>query len=299
MRPLPGEQKSTHSHRRNITNKLLQHRKLACDPAPEGCPPCQRVGAWCTVTDPLTGTPTYRGEFEYLERQVEKQHNDIKELVAKLKTLGEDVSAYEEENADDKRYRAWMQVKASGDTRPWDREEKQQNVSRHLGSQPIPNGNVPPVALAGPSSVDLPLPLDAPSKPDALKLPDLRSGLAHADPRKYVGVALQDTQTEGPKLNLLGWQINLAQFTPGDVDDATELPTKDRPLHDRSFRSFVATAFGSQAKMPKVDLPPREETISHAQMYITVLEPFAPLFHSPSFMQLVGLGSSLLVDSAN
>ncbi|MCJ1321321.1 hypothetical protein MMC15_006665 [Xylographa vitiligo] len=264
-----------------------QHRKLACNPAPEGCPTCIRVDAWCTATDPLTGNPTYRGEFEYLERMVVKQRTQIEELLATLRSLGGDVKPYQHDDPDTKKYLAWSQVKASGDTRPWDRDEKQPNSSYPLGPQQVQISDGSASNIHTVSGSDPTLPLHAESH-DALGLPDLRTGLTGEN---YLGVSADNPSrisNPGSRLNMLGWEIDIAGFTPGNLDRDNDSSVGTARSYNRTYQSFIATAFGVGHKIEDVKLPPREEALTYAMGYILVLNGFLPILHKPSFMSLLG-----------
>ena len=244
------------------------------------------MDAWCTATDPLTGNPTYRGEFEYLERTVAKQRGQIEELLTTLRSLGGDVKPYQHDDQDTKKYLAWSQVKASGDTRPWDRDEKQPMSSYSLGPQQVQvnDGNVSnmnPVARS-----DATLPLHAESH-DALGLPDLRTGLTGEN---YLGVSADNPSrisNPGSKLNMFGWEIDIAGFTPGNFDRDNDSSDATGRSYNRTYQSFIATAFGVGPKIEDVKLPPRKEAFGYAIGYILVLNGFLPILHKLSFMDLV------------
>ena len=264
-----------------------QHRKLACDPSLDCCNQCQRVNAWCTVTDPLTNTPTYRGEFEYLERRVAKQHDDMQELLAKLRSLGEDVSAYQDDGDEaTKRYNAWLAVKASGDTRPWDRDERQGSSLRIAGHQ---NHKSSPNAQAGGLAIgelEAYMPLDA-SINDALSLPDVRTGVTR---HNFVGVfTSKEPQSSGTKskLNMLGWEIDLSSFEACESMEGDQVLDSGQPLYDRSYRSSIATMHGVNPRLPKVDLPPKEEAFELAAGFFLVIGSFVPILHKPTYMNMV------------
>ncbi|MCJ1288144.1 hypothetical protein MMC26_007499 [Xylographa opegraphella] len=264
-----------------------QHRKLACNPAPEGCPTCIRVDAWCTATDPLTGNPTYRGEFEYLERMVIKQRTQIEELLATLRSLGSDIKPYQYDDPDTKKYLAWSQVKASGDTRPWDREEKQPSMSYPLGPQQAQIGDGIFTNMDTVPASDATLPLHTESH-DALGLPDLRTGLTGEN---YLGVSADNSSRNshpGSKLNMLGWEIDIAGFTPSHLDRDNDSSDAKGHSYNRTYQSFIATAFGIGPKINDVKLPPREEAFRYATGYVLVLNGFLPILHKSSFLNLLG-----------
>lgn len=253
----------------------IQHRKLACDPAPEGCPHCRRNHAWCTATDPLTGTPTYRGEFEYLERTVARQRDKIQDLVDKLRSLGEDVSGFADDDPGTAQYLLWRQIKATGDTRPWDREENnsrttvaQHNPSSH-GDMPQPQ--VQEANMRAPSSS---LPVQT-STDQGLSLPDLRTGIAVAGD-DYLGVSANNpfiNSHHGSKLNMLGWQFDMESLVPADSD--------------RSYQGFITSIFGVNPTPDPMPLPPREDAFIFASTYFHVLNRFLPILHKSTVMALV------------
>ena len=69
------------------------------------------------MTDPVTGNPYYRGQFEYLEERVQKQNQAIKELLTKLQAIGQDVSEYEMRGDGTDRYDAWKRAGPMGHCR--------------------------------------------------------------------------------------------------------------------------------------------------------------------------------------
>ena len=243
------------------------------------------------MTDPLTLTPTYRGEFEYLERKVAEQNGEIKELLNKLRDLGQDVLPYLERDEETEKYEAWTTAKASNDVKPWDRDDKQHGAvpSRPMVFQPKQNDeNVG--ARNGADDVSEPdqLPIEASNRSvgDAPSLPDVRIGLA---PRNYVGISNNlSTKTDpGIRLNMLGWEIDIASFTGDTEDESEELPTFTQPLYDRSYRSFIATAYGLQPKIPRPQIPSRQEAFTYATQYLYITGAFVPILHKPTLMKLV------------
>ena len=238
----------------------------------------------------MTGNPTYRGEFEYLERSVAKQRTQIEELLARLRALGEDVKPYQDDDPGTKQYLAWAQVKATGDTRPWDRDERQLNLSRLLGPQQAQNDDGSPNYSGGNAIAETSLPLHT-SSSDALGLPDLRSGLSGDS---YVGASTKrssESSERAPKLNMLGWEINIASFTAGGLGRTRDLASRS---HDTSYESFIATTFGVNPRFESVDLPSRQEAFRYADGYFQIINAFLPILHKPSFMALVSYSSPFL-----
>ena len=226
-----------------------------------------------------------------MERTAAKQRAQIAELLARLRALGEDGRPYQDDDPGTKKYFDWVEEKAKGNTRPWDRDERRQSNSNYpTGSQQAQSGNADyyNTDVAPPAESSLPLHT---SSHNALSLPDLRTGLAGEN---YLGVSANNpslSSTRGSKLNLLGWEINLSGFTSADSDDLNQ-PCLEAPSYDRSYRSFIATAFGVSSKIDSVHLPPKEEGFRQASGYLHVLNAFLPILHRPSFMKLVSFTTS-------
>ena len=241
----------------------------------------------------------YRGQVEYLVRLAGEQFRQIRELLARLRALGEDTSRFERgagEDAEAEKYRAWTVMVASGDAKPWERDER----------LPIPGGPPPPPSAgdlqpddaksADPShattteSLYLRLPVDVPndSANGTLSLPDVRTGIAH---RRYMGVAhgggSSRSSNPGFRLNMLGWELDLASFTGGTDDEFEPLPSFERPLYDRSFRSFIATAHGLQPKLQRPVVPARDQAFHYATIFLHGHNAFMPILHGPTLINLV------------
>lgn len=206
-----------------------------------------------------------------------KQRAQIEELLTTVRSLGGDTTANQAEDPDTKKYLAWSQVKASGDTRPWDHDERQPHASHAQGPQQAQNG--------GPINNSQEMPTNDLSLPPGL--PDLRTGLAGEN---YLGVSADDPSQRsnpGSKLNMLGWEIDIAGLsaTGRNGSDHAQGPTGH--VYDRSYQSFIASAFGVGLKIQGVELPSRQQALGYATAYICVLNGFLPILHKPSFMKLV------------
>ena len=232
------------------------------------------------MTDPVTGTAYYRGQFDYLEKRVDKQKNEIKDLLARLRAVGQDMTGFDTSDRDTERYEAWASVKAVDETKPWEREE------RHPKEEPQEDG------------------LDHKAKPDdsastsgggrARKDSDLSSRppsskQAVFPARNFVGVSTHSkfSKTQpGSRLNILGWELDIANFTEED-DEFEELPDPEHPIYDRSYRSFIATAHGLQPRLRNVKLPSRQQAFNYALQQLHTVGAFVPILHKPSLTELV------------
>ena len=245
------------------------------------------------MTDPLTGTPTYRGQFEYLEQRVAKQNRDIRELLARLRAFGDDAPGLGDDgNAEADKHQAWTELVATGDVKPWERDERQ-GVPQPAGNpQEEAKGKVENQSEAAPErSQDLRLPVDVPndSVNGTLSLPDVRTGIAQ---RRYMGVAHgvdPSRSNPGYRLNMLGWEVDLTAFVPSGNTEGEfgPLPDFDHPLYDRSYRSFVATTYGLQPRIQRPALPSREQAFHYATIFLHGHNAFMPILRGPWVINLV------------
>lgn len=237
------------------------------------------------MTDPLTGTPTYRGEFEYLEKRVEKQQRDIQGLLNRLRSLGQEAEYAEDDTAEDRRYNAWKRVKDAGDTRPWDRDERSTQSSKNSGPPPVPqvkrevdeNGYTERASDRGSKEpVEMPEPLA---------------------PESYVGLATARGHPVSSRLNMFGWEIDLASFTTPDADDPkSPAPSHDNPIYDKSYRAGLASIYGTQRRCEEPHLGSKQEMVQYASMFVQVLNVYTPVLHKNKYFTMVSL-MCLLVNS--
>lgn len=215
-----------------------------------------------------------------------KQRVQIEELLDKLRSLGEDVKPYQDDDPGTQQYLAWVRVKALGDTRPWDRDERQPNAAYPTGPQQVHNGYGTYYNTNGAFTPDSSLPVHT-SSDNVPSLPDLRTGLSGEN---YLGVSANNpslSSRQGSKLNVLGWEIDIAGFTSVDRDSSDPSYSHEEPSYDRSYKSFIASAFGVNSKVENLKLPSREDALRHAYGYVHVINAFTPVLHAPSFLALV------------
>lgn len=237
------------------------------------------------MTDPVTGVAYYRGQFEYLERRIEKQNREIKELLEKLRAIGHDVSSYGGSDKETERYEAWAKVQVVDDAKPWEREMRQPNRVRDDTGQVFQDGvnrSESGHSVAANQRDSAPGTSHLPGRPS--------SNPANGSMRNFVGVATNCvlSQTKpGMRLNILGWELDIANFTEEKDEEFEKLPDPDNPVYDRSYRSFVATAHGLQPKLQNVKLPSRQQAFNYALQQLHTLGAFVPVLHKPSLTELV------------
>ncbi|KAL9042907.1 MAG: hypothetical protein Q9214_003649, partial [Letrouitia sp. 1 TL-2023] len=127
------------------------------------------------------------------------------------------------------------------------------------------------------------------SEPDisVYRLPDFRDGLTGDN---YLGVSSGNyfiSSIRGTVLNVLGMEIDLADYMHADLDEPDPSKYDEEPVYNKSYSSFIFTAFSSKAKIKEMDLPPREEGFRCTEWYFKMVNPYLPVLHKPSHMKLV------------
>ena len=238
------------------------------------------------MTDPVTGNPYYRGQFEYLEQRVQKQNQAIKELLTKLQAIGQDVSGYEMKGDDTDRYDAWKRAGPLGDHKPVEREE------RHLND--ASDGQVGPSHHTTSNLKAYENAADQEAANRAANIERLRRPssvtLTNMPARNFVGVSTNSVLSKtkpGTRLNILGWELDIADFEENKDDEFEQLPDFHNPVYDRSYRSFIATTHGLQPRLHNVKLPSRQQAFNYALQQLHTMGAFVPVLHKTSFTELV------------
>jgi hypothetical protein len=116
-------------------------------------------------------------------------------------------------------------------------------------------------------------------------LPVFRAG-CHGD--NYLGVSSGSSylsSIKGTALSVLGMEIDIADFTSPDLDEPFSTPPGD--AYNKSYGSFLQSAFNVNPKMTKTALPARHNGLTYAEWYFRVINPYVPILHKPTFMTLV------------
>ena len=268
----------------SLTNSL-QVRKMRCDDKANGCAPCLQNQSECKTTDRITGKATVRGYVQSLERRLEELESHNRLLRGQLASLGEDVEQFPEidpkikyEDPTTAPLVKWHEDQRVGNRMAWDKSTLGSRNSDHGGSSFEENTIEKPTSLAQPTS----------------SLPEFRSGLAG---NNYLGVSTGSpllSSIRGTSMNVLGIEIDLADYMSTDLDEPDSAPTGSRPpVYNKSYQAFVQTAFSTSPKLSKVELPPRSEGLDYAHVYFRVTNPYVPVIHKPSFMATVSLPMSI------
>ena len=254
---------------------------MRCDDNVNGCAPCLQNQSECKTTDRITGKATVRGYVQSLERRLEDLESQNRLLRGQLASLGENVEQFPEidpkikyEDPSTAPLVRWHEDQRVGDRTAWDTSAGDLRNSDH-GGNPFDENTIDRSTSS--------------EKPPS-NLPEFRSGLAG---NNYLGVSTGSSllsSIRGTSMNVLGIEIDLADYMSADLDEPDSAPTGTRPpVYNKSYQAFVQTAFSTRPKISKVELPPRNEGINYAHVYFRVTNPYVPVVHKPSFMATVSL----------
>lgn len=238
----------------------------------------------CKTTDRISGKATVRGYVQSLEHQLEDLQRRNRELEGRLLSLGEDVKPYTEytDPATIPLLR-WHEDQKLGNRPSWEASSLGASASNR-GANTFSSTTANASASSAP---EVPPP----------RLPDFRSGLAG---NNYLGVSTGNSllsSIRGTSMNVLGMEIDLADYMSADVDEPEAPLAGVRPVYNKSYRAFIQTAFGTSPKLSKVELPPRSEGMNYAHVYFRVTNPYLPIVHKPSFLATVSR-SGCSIDSS-
>lgn len=119
------------------------------------------------------------------------------------------------------------------------------------------------------------------------RLPDFRNGLTGEN---YLGVSSGNSlvsSIRGTSLNVLGMEINLADYMHADLDEPSPSEYEQKPIYNKSYYAFILTAFSAKPTPQEVGLPSREEGMKCTEWFFKVVNPYLPVLHRPTFMKLV------------
>lgn len=229
----------------------------------------------CKTTDRITGRATVRGYVQNLERRLQDLEIRNRELEDRMISLGVDTKP-SDEYADPTAASLlqWNETEGSSDRSAWGNNRHDPNLSGNGATQYAGSDQGPSNELMPDTSL--------------FHLPDFRGGLAG---NNYLGVSSGNSllsSIRGTALNVLGMEIDLADYMSADLDEPESSDFLIKPLYNKSYHAFVQTAFSTNPKLEKVDLPLMNEGLIYAQWYFRVINPYLPILHKPSFFSLVG-----------
>jgi hypothetical protein len=117
-------------------------------------------------------------------------------------------------------------------------------------------------------------------------LPTFRAGCTGDN---YLGVSPGNSNLssiKGTALSILGMEIDIADFDSIDMDEPNASVFHPQ-LYNKSYQAFLQSSLNINTRIEKAELPSREDGLTYAEWYFRVINPYLPLLHKPTFMNLV------------
>ena len=249
---------------------------MRCDDQPDGCASCRQAQTECKTTDRITGKATVRGYVESLESRLGELEQYTRDLQAQVRALGGEVKL-------EPKVQDILPVPYSHFFGGVNGEDQQASINNDLvESQSGHDARTKTYNNPGRG----PTPTNGLSE-GRIRLPTFRSGLSG---NNYLGISNGNSllsSVRGTSMNVLGMEIDLADYMSADLDEPDPLLGARQPVYNKSYRAFVQTAFGVSPKLNKVELPPRSEGMNYANVFFKITNPYAPIVHRPTFMTMV------------
>lgn len=232
---------------------------------PGGCSPCLQNNTECRTTDRITGRATSRGYVEGIEQQNRDLQLRIQELEHQLMRNGgggKPINGYHDSGSEQYGYGPNGMQQAWSSSNPT--YTSPTSTTANNGQQQETN-----MFRAA--------------------LPAYRAGCMGDN---YLGVSPGSSHLSGIKgtaLSILGMEIDIADFQSTDMDEPESLDLPHQPLYNKSYQSFLQSAWNHNPKIERIDLPTRANGFTYAQWYFRVVNPYCPLLHKGIFMRLVCL----------
>lgn len=241
---------------------------MRCDDNPEGCSPCMQNQSACKTTDRITGRATVRGHVQNLERRLQQLESHCHELEDRLTSLGADVktsSQYGHQVNTPQLF--YKEAREQGFRPDWpDNAHAPHNGTRY---SPETSRRISQTECS------------------VSRLPDFRNGLTGEN---YLGVSSGNSLVScirGTSLNVLGMEIDLADYMHADLDEPDPSDYEKKPIYNKSYYAFILTAFSAKPKPQEIGLPPRAEGMKCVDLFFKIVNSYLPVLHKPSFMKLV------------
>ncbi|KAH6669576.1 fungal-specific transcription factor domain-containing protein [Halenospora varia] len=234
-------------------------RKIRCDGLAGGCSPCLQNNTECRTTDRITGRATQRGYVEGVESENRALQQKVLELEKKLRQHG---------------------INVEGSTQYND------TPSINFNNNPSSSG-VASTWSPSPSAYKMELTTAETHEAETFRcLPTFRAGCTGDN---YLGVSAGNanlSSIKGTVLSILGMEIDIADFKCEDLDEPD--PSRPQaPLYNKSYQAFLQTTLNVNPKIPRPDLPSKEEAFQFSDWYFRMINPYMPLLHRPSFEKLL------------
>ena len=229
---------------------------MRCDDNPDGCGSCRQAQAECKTTDRITGKATGRGYIDDLESRLSRLEIQNQDLRAQVVSLGGQLKSG-----------SYQSLHGSTRYVQPPNGHLSEGTDRYATHRPAPDNGY---YTGGDQD-----------------LPHRKSSSGN----NYFGISSGNSllsSVRGTSMNVLGMEIDLTGYLSADVDEPPS-SSNDQPVYNKSYRSFIQSAFGLGPKLENVALPPRSEGLQYAELFLRITNPFVPLVHKPTFLRLVGL----------
>ncbi|KAF2273113.1 uncharacterized protein EI97DRAFT_436355 [Westerdykella ornata] len=253
----PIKRKLQSSSRTGQACDRCKHRKIRCDPRPEGCSPCAQNNTECTTTDRITGRPRARGQIEAVEAENRHLRAQVHELQTQLKELGANPrlppnhNGYQESTP-------WQPPQHGHEGTACDKTRNRRE-STLLPDPPI----VPSSRVAG--TENRPLPYFKP----------------HRVGDNYLGVSSTNSlvsHIKGTSLSIFGTEIDITDLVQGEEDYETSV---------MSYDHFLRVILREDTDIEAVPMPQYEKLRKYAELYMRTLNPYTMLLDKRTFMALI------------
>ncbi|KAL2150933.1 hypothetical protein VTH82DRAFT_6031 [Thermothelomyces myriococcoides] len=241
-------------------------RKIRCDALPEGCSHCATQNLECYVTDRVTGRTERRGYLQQLEREKGAMLVHIRELEKLLESHGVEV-------------------------RPWQWPGYTTTYPPGVRFDQLGNPVQDPSSKEQWQQVGLVWVKNSQQKSQntSSSLPPW-SALTSRPKGSYLGVSSDSaplSSIKGTTLSILGTNIDITCFDAPDMDEPPPGTPIGSPLYNKSAMACLQSALNINPPLANVELPPKMEAFRYAEWYFLMIQPFLPILHKPSFMQLL------------
>lgn len=193
----------------------------------------------------MTGIANERGHVKRLEHRIRELEGHIRGLEGRLMSLGEDVKPWNMDSDPHTALLSWNRPQEHELYLAWNSANI--NTEEHSPSLRVRSG------------------FHEASSP----LPEFRYSLSGDN---YLGVCSGNSFISsicGTTLNVLGTEIDLADYVSADLDGPDRLTSSSEYPLNKSYHAFVQTAYGAKPKPSKVQLPPQHEGIAHANRSVS------------------------------
>ncbi|KAI0999200.1 hypothetical protein K3495_g8997 [Podosphaera aphanis] len=222
-------------------------RKIRCDGLPGGCSPCLQNNTECFTTDRITGRATSRGYTEELEQQVRELQYRNQDLEQRLREINNPQCSNDVHNAENSGQTVQQPI---WDANTYLYPPRQHEMASVRISQTTSGGR-------------------------AVSTIHNRSNISYGNPSLI--------SIRGTSLSLLGIEIDVTDFASDDLDEPPKT-TSQTHLPNKSYLSFHQSILNANAnaRVERVELPPKIEASSYVEWYFKTLNPYQPLLHKPT-----------------